>query len=461
MKHRSRQPGEGRRETAERLLRSASDLAQLSFIRVPRIAATSVRGGVLAWLLKLKDGPSSASDFESIHAIVASLGKLKGVAMKIGQHMSYVDSPVPEEVRAALSALQTHSQPMTITSVLRILRDDLGAAAAYPLMTSMEPEPIASASIGQVHRARLPDGTPVAVKVQYPGIVEAIETDFGPASVAAKIASWLYPKVQLDHFLDEARARVLDECDYRVEARSQIEIATRYADHPAIVIPAVHEAYSKGRVLTTSLVEGLHLDDVLATEPSQEERDRLGEALCDFYVGSFLRWGVLNGDPHPGNYLFCSDGRIAIVDHGCTRTFAAIDERARLAPVLEAEDRAAAYGAAAGLGGEALLFLRVRFGLASVLAQLGTRTSWSEVVRRSMARVAFEVVLLDAGERMIEMLREVREATGAGVHEAKELIEHTPGLVKSTADRREAEALKKRLEVCGATVEIRRRERAA
>ena len=265
----------------------------------------------------------------------------------------------------------------------------------------------------------------------------------------------LYPEAQLETFLREARAAVLDECDYGAEARSQSELAARYAGHAVITIPTVQAAYSKGRVLTTTFVEGVHLDDLLATDPSQEERDRIGEALFDFYVGSFLRWGVLSGDPHPGNYLFCSDGRIAILDHGCTRSFADVDERARMVPVLEAEDRAAAYRAAAALGGDALLFLRVRFGLASVLARLGTGLPWSELFHRCATAVAFDVVLLDAGDRMIEMLREVREATGAGMREAKKLVEHTPGVVKRTADRREAEALKKRLEVSGATVEIR------
>jgi predicted unusual protein kinase regulating ubiquinone biosynthesis (AarF/ABC1/UbiB family) len=451
MDHRSQR----RLDTALRLFRSEWHMSTSSFVRVPRLAVTSVRSGVLAWLLKSKEGPSSASDFESLHGIVASLGNLKGIAMKIGQHIGYVDSSVPDEVRAALSALQTHSQPMTFTSVIRILRDDLGAQAAYTLMASMEDQPIASASIGQVHRARLPDGTRVAVKVQYPGIAEAINSDFGPASVSAKLASWLYPKAERDGFFREARARVLEECDYEAEARNQIALAARYADHPTISIPAVQAAYSRGRVLTTTLVEGVHLDDLLATDPSQDERDRIGEALCDFYAGSFLRWGVLCGDPHPGNYLFCADGRVAVLDHGCTRTLADAGERARMAPVLEAADRAAAFRVAAELGGDALMFLRVRIGLASLLGQLGTRTAWPELVRRCTTPLVFDVVLLDAGERMIEILREVRDATGVGVREAKELIERTPRVVKRTTNHKEAAALKQRLEVSGGTVEIR------
>ena len=445
------------------------------------MAATSLRGGVAALTAKLRRRPPAP---ESILKIVASLGKLKGVAMKMGQHLSYVDSSISHEVRAALSALQTHSQATPIEHVIATIREELGAAAAV-LIDSLEAQPIASASIGQVHRACLPDGTQVAVKVQHPGIVDAIKSDFGPASVAGRLATWLYPAKQIEGFVREARAQVLDECDYRAEARHQTELATWFAGHASIAIPAVHGAYSAGRVLVTSFASGQHFGELLATGPSQAARDRLGQALFDFYIGSFLRWGVLSADPHPGNYVFCADGRIAIVDHGCTRSFHTASPLALASMrVLAGEDRATVYRMSTALGGDALMPLRLRFGLASVLTELGARTSWGEMIRRCAAwseatpallksaldplpasgsspstspsrAVAFEVVLLDRGTRMIEMVREVRDATGAGVREAKDIVERTPQVVKRTVDRGEAEALKRRLEVSGGVVEIR------
>jgi ribosomal protein L7/L12 len=497
MDHRTRE--QRRRETEVRLATSQADIATSLLARAPGIAMTSLRGGMLALLMKLRQRPPTAAERESVHRIVASLGKLKGAAMKLGQHMSYFDATLPEDVRAALAALQTHSPPMSVSRITKILRSELGAAAS-PILDSLEPTPLAAASIGQVHRARLSDGTRVAVKIQYPGIAAAIRADFGPASVAARLATWRYPASQVESFLREARVCALAECDYRAEARQQAEFAARYAGDPRIAIPAVHAAYCTARVIVTTYAEGNHLGAWLATDPGQDDRDAIGEALVAFYVGSALRSGVLPGDPHPGNYLVMPDRRLAIVDHGCTRTFSA----SRVRPVLEAEDEAAAQRLAADLGAGALLVLRVRLGIASVLAQLGVRTAWSALVAKAMTPIAtppappavaappaiatapappavatapappaiatppappvaiarpaptrFDVVLVAPGERMIEIVRDVRDLLGANIRDAKQLIEQTPCLLQTTADREEAESLKHRLETSGATVEIR------
>jgi predicted unusual protein kinase regulating ubiquinone biosynthesis (AarF/ABC1/UbiB family)/ribosomal protein L7/L12 len=453
MDHNTRE--QRRRETEVRLVESHADIATSLLARMPSIAATSMRGGLLALLVKLRQRPRTASERESVHRIVASLGKLKGAAMKLGQHMSYFDATFPEDVRAALAALQTHSPPMPVSRVTKILRSELGDAAS-PIIGSLEPTPLAAASIGQVHRATLSDGTRVAVKVQYPGIATAIKADFGPASLAARLAPWMYPSSQVKSFLREAKACVLAECDYRAEARQQAEFAARYGDHPLIAIPAVHAPYCTARVIVTTYAEGSHLGAWLATGPSQERRDAIGEALVAFYVGSALRWGVLSGDPHPGNYLVMPDGRLAIVDHGCTRTFPIA--RARL--VLEADDEATAQRGAAAIGADALLLLRVRLGVASVLAQLGVHGSWRALVAKVMAPAGpvvtrLDVVLVAPGERMIEIVREVRDLMGANIREAKELLEQTPCVLRTTSDREEAEALKHRLETAGGIVEIR------
>lgn len=339
--------------------------------------SASLRGGLVAVAGAVRQRPMAPG---SLSKITASLGELKGIPMKLGQLMSYLDSSLPDEARAELSALQTHAQPLPPLRAARILRDELGAAAA-PLLDSFDPRPIAAASIGQVHRARVPDGTEVAIKIQYPGIATAIENDLAPASLIARMISAIHPALGADRFLHEARARLLEECDYRAEARHHAELARRFAGHPVIAIPAVHPAYSTGRVLTTSFVDGVHLDDFLAGDPPQHLRERFGRALLDCYVGALLHWRVLPGDPHPGNYLFCADGRLAILDHGCTRTFdAASDRLVRVTLALEAETRAGVFEAIAALGGEALLVLRIRYGLAAVLARLGLRGRWRDLI---------------------------------------------------------------------------------
>lgn len=430
--------------------RSQADILTSKLARVPRMAATSMRGGVLALVMNLRKRARTEGERESLFRIVASLGKLKGVAMKMGQHLSYCDPSLPDDVCATLAALQTHSPPMSVSRVTKIVHKDLGAAAA-PLITSLEPEPIGAASIGQVHRARLADGTRVAVKVQYPDMASAIKSDFGPAAIAGRFAAWVYPTVDVGAYLREAQARVLDECDYRAEARHHAALARHFADHDTITIPAIHADYSGARVLTTTFVDGMHLYSWLATNPPQAARDAIGEALVDFYVGSALRWNLLPGDPHPGNYVITSGGRLAIFDHGCTQSFAAT--RAR--PVLEAPDLQTALLAAADVGPEAYLLLRVRFGVAAVLAQLGVRATWRELVAKVMTPKRFEVVLLAPGDRMIEIMREVRDLTGSNIREAQQLVEQTPRVLKTTLDRSEAEALKRRLECSGGIVEIR------
>jgi ribosomal protein L7/L12 len=437
-------------ETVVRLSRTRADIVTSRFVRVPSMAATSLRGGVLALLINLRRRSRTDGERESVWRIVASLGKLKGVAMKLGQHLSYCDPSLPDDVSAALAALQTHSQPMSVSRVTKILRSDLGDAAA-PLIESLEAEPIASASIGQVHRARLPDGTRVALKVQYPGIATAIKTDFGPAALAGRFAAWVYPTVDVTSYLGEAKARVLDECDYRAEARHHAGLAARYADHDVITVPAMHAAYSGEHVLTTTFADGMHLDAWLATRPSQQARDAIGTALVDFYAGTALRDSMLSGDPHPGNYLITHEGRLAIIDHGCTRSFPA----ARARPVLEAPDLASALRAAQDVGPDAFLLLRVRFGVAAVLARLGARATWTELVAEAMRPKRFDVVLVAPGNRMIEIMREVRDLTGGNIQEAKLLVEQTPRVLKTTLDRKEAEALKRRLEGSGGIVEIR------
>lgn len=168
-----------KQQLADRLLGTTGRLPTSSLGRLRRTAGAALRSGRL--VLGARGQPDADLDAKSLARVVAGLGQLKGIAMKAGQLMSYVDIALPGDLAEALSVLQTHAQPMSEERVTEIIRDELGARSSA-LLETLEPTPIAAASIGQVHRATLSDGTCVAVKVRYPEVAQAIEADFGPAA---------------------------------------------------------------------------------------------------------------------------------------------------------------------------------------------------------------------------------------------------------------------------------------
>jgi predicted unusual protein kinase regulating ubiquinone biosynthesis (AarF/ABC1/UbiB family) len=349
-----------KQELVGRLMEQAgAKLPTSSVGRIGRSALAALRSGRMLVKGRGREGAAPELDLDKVAQIIDSLGQLKGVAMKLGQIMSYIDIDMPQELRDALSVLQTHAQPMEWEVVEGLLREELGGRGAQ-LIERMEREPISSASIGQVHRATLPDGTVVAVKIQYPEIAQAIEADFGPAAVGARLLSALYYQARVGAFLDEAKQRFLEECDYLHEAHCQDRFAELYVGHPTLVVPQVHGDYCARRVLTTSYVDGKKLDAFLAGDPPQADRDRIGQALFEFYLGSLLRHQIYNCDPHPGNYLFLPPSprlrrgervRVAMLDHGCTRQFEPrfVAKLANLTRAVHSDERDAIDRALQGL----------------------------------------------------------------------------------------------------------------
>jgi predicted unusual protein kinase regulating ubiquinone biosynthesis (AarF/ABC1/UbiB family) len=286
--------------------------------RLRRTAGAALRAGVGA--LRSRHGENDASglsalDPEDVARLVLSLGELKGIAMKVGQMLSYIDTTMPSETRRLLAVLQVRSQPTAFNEIESTLRADLPADRAEPLLATLEREPVATASIGQVHRARLPDGTRVAVKVRHPGIEQAIRADFRSAGVGKRFAGMLAPGADITEIVAEAEARFLEECNYALEATRQQRFAELYASHPVLAVPSVHPAWSAARVLTTTWWSGVGFEAFLSRDPSAAERDRIGRALYDFYVGTLYAHAIFNADPHPGNLLFPGDGRVVVLDY--------------------------------------------------------------------------------------------------------------------------------------------------
>jgi predicted unusual protein kinase regulating ubiquinone biosynthesis (AarF/ABC1/UbiB family) len=329
------------------LAAGSDDMPKSVVGRAWRAGAAALRTGSGVLFGRLRGGDLDARTLEKL---ALSLGELKGIAMKVGQILSYLDTPLPEEARRVLAVLQVQSQPVGFDKVEAIVREDF-KERAQTLIDALDRTPVATASIGQVYRGRL-DGVEVAVKVLHPGIEEAIRSDFKAASAGKMLAKMLMPGGEIDAVIEEAREAFLGECDYESERTWQERFRAIYLAHPSISVPAVQTAWCSKRVLTTRWQTGMRFDDFVRSA-EQPARDRAGTALYEFYVGSVYRYGLFNADPHPGNLLFQDDGRLTVLDHGCVREFDPGMRRniARLSRAVRADDPARIRAALVALGG--------------------------------------------------------------------------------------------------------------
>jgi predicted unusual protein kinase regulating ubiquinone biosynthesis (AarF/ABC1/UbiB family) len=282
---------------------------------------TGVAAGVAAREAAARVSPRGAADrrrLSSARALVKVLAGMRGAALKVGQTLSAVDlGLVPEDVRAdfqaILAELQDGAEPVSARAIRGVIEDDLGERMGR-LFADFDDEPVAAASIGQVHRATTKDGRDVAVKVQYPGIAEAIHADLRNLRLALKLLSAIAPGIDTASIADEIRERIREELDYELEAANHRAMARAYRGHPFAVVPDVVMDLCSERVIVSEFVEGARFATML--DAPQAERDRVGEILVRFYINGPLRHRLLNGDPHPGNALFLDDGRVAFVDFG-------------------------------------------------------------------------------------------------------------------------------------------------
>lgn len=298
----------------------------------PLVGLTARTAGE-AVVVGLRGRDADAAEF---HARTAEryaelLGRSKGALMKAGQMLSFVSvgPAVPAGMQSAyqtaLMRLRSDAPPMAPRSVRLVIESELGRPVEH-VFAEFDCKPLAAASVGQVHVARMHDGRAVAVKVQYPGVADAIAADLKNTELLATflslIVGGLSPRklsFDLRGAARELSARIAEELDYRLEAANQQEFADHYRGHPFIRVPEVIPELSTGRVLTQELVHGLSWSEAITAK--QELRDQWAEAIWRFTYGSCRRIHMLNGDPHPGNYLFHEDGSVSFLDFGCVKRF--------------------------------------------------------------------------------------------------------------------------------------------
>ncbi|MFO0618743.1 MAG: AarF/ABC1/UbiB kinase family protein [Polyangiaceae bacterium] len=280
-------------------------------VRLGKLAALGARTG--ASLLASKDGAGAAARSAEV------LGSMRGLAAKIGQVASYVDGFVPENHReaytAALRMLRDNTPTSSYAAVRSTLEEELGAPIDA-LFSRFEEAPFASASIGQVHRAWLPGGEEVAVKVQHAGIREAVEADLANASILESFARFGGgTRLNTKGILARVKLRFREELDYALEADRQEAFRAFHAGDPTIRVPRVVRSHSAGRVLTSEFVHGATLDE--AATRGEASRRAHAETLWRFVFRGNLVFGTFNADPQPGNYLFGDDGVVTFLDFGC------------------------------------------------------------------------------------------------------------------------------------------------
>ncbi len=385
-------------------------------IPTSRIGRTAKFGGLVAGQGARWVGTNTANRFRSeerademlgeraiqtANELVSQLGQMKGAAMKIGQVLSTIDFElIPEAERdsfkAKLAELRDDAPRLDFPQMRKVLEADLGGPVAEHF-AAFDEEPVAAASIGQVYRATTHDGRDVAVKIQYPGVAEAVETDLRNANMLFPLIRRLAPGLDVKAIAGELKDRIGEELDYEIEAQHQRQVARAFRGHPFVVIPRVDTTMSTRRVLVSEFIEGVPFAQIAAL--GDEERDRYGEILYRFYFGLLEREQLACGDPHPGNVIFTDDGKVCFLDFGLMRKVPAayLEGERGIGRALLAGDAEAVHGQLAHLG--YLPGDPASFPVDAIFAQLNAAGAW----------------YLTPGFRRItpDLVREVMESAGS------------------------------------------------
>jgi predicted unusual protein kinase regulating ubiquinone biosynthesis (AarF/ABC1/UbiB family) len=289
----------------------------------------------------------------SAERLAARLARLRGAAMKLGQLLSLEgEDVVPPEFARALGTLRAGASPMPLAQLHRLLGREWGAGWRARF-ERFDEEPIAAASIGQVHRARAVDGRDLAIKVQYPGVARSIDSDVDNVAVLLRLLNLMPLDIGIAGVVDEAKRQLHEEADYLAEARHLARFRRLVADEPRLAVPRVHPDLTTQRVLAMDYVHGDPLEALGAQDAAQRLRDEVGTLLERLVFRELFEFRAMQTDPNFANYLWDADARrVALLDFGATREFprAFVDRYRRICRAIIAGDRARIRSVATEIG---------------------------------------------------------------------------------------------------------------
>jgi predicted unusual protein kinase regulating ubiquinone biosynthesis (AarF/ABC1/UbiB family) len=245
------------------------------------------------------------------------LGQLKGVPMKIGQMVSLHERLFPPEVARVLQTLQQNAPSVPFEELVDLIRNELGSH--FRQIRYIDEDPLAAASIGQVHRAVLKDGREIALKIQYPGIDEVIRADLKNLKGLLKLVFSMFSRMDMEPVWQELNARLLEELDYTKEAAHMKRMARLYADDPTVRIPEVIDELSSRHVLGMELVTGIPPDAATAATVDQELKNVWAKNIFRLILKGLFQFRFLHADPNIANFAFREDGGIIVYDFGCMK----------------------------------------------------------------------------------------------------------------------------------------------
>lgn len=267
---------------------------------------------------KLTDKETSREQLHQDNAedIYNSLSELKGSALKVAQMLAMDKNLLPTAYQDKFAMSQYSAPPLSYPLVVKTFQQSFGKSP-LDIFDSFSRQAVNAASIGQVHKATLGEQV-LAVKVQYPGVADSVRSDLKLVKPFALRLFGLNEK-ELDQYMDEVQSKLLEETDYVLEVQRSKRIGQACAHIPDLIFPQYYEAFSAPRIITMDWVDGAHIREFMETNPAQDVRDQIGQAMWDFYHHQIHQLREVHADPHPGNFLMRPDGSLGIIDFGCVK----------------------------------------------------------------------------------------------------------------------------------------------